>query len=258
MEKKKVQNSKKKSQKLEVVKKPGTMQIKNKGPFRGSVLWPFILGCCSIGRVFCVNVKELYDNYRAFSSTTKPILSFKAFEEDLKKALPFIKKEKRRPSRRMYFTGIMLRPCSGEKSSTTECAGKVLGDTLRETIKLTEQADRPDLTDQVKDVEIKVKAAPEKIKGSINPGASPVETLISRLQELIDSIQENVSELDNRLIPVSFESDTNLGSYPAAYFEKGPTVGPERSRIFTWLSTLVDQAEWITKKQVETENCLEI
>jgi len=94
------------------------LKLKAQRKEASSVLWTFIQDMCDIGRDKSVNVKELYDRYRYSTPSLdkiKPLLSFKDFEEELKKALPFIGKEKRRPERRMYFTGIRLKAHGAER-----------------------------------------------------------------------------------------------------------------------------------------------
>lgn len=254
---------------------------------KSSELWPFILKHCDMGGNYSVNVKELYDHYRETGLTIKfsngnklstHLLSFKDFEEELKKALPFVGKEKRKPERRMYFTGIRLKAQSAESiehSAKGKLSGKAVegggdwddeesidfipekiitkltGEMVKEADKEIEKHIDPDFTsnDMLKGTSI--------FKGEAGM-KSPIEMQIDKLEKQINALNDGMRALGIRVIPVSACDDEISNTYPVDFEVKDMMPDNNRSRVFNRLDLLLSKVAWIATVQKRIEELLEI
>lgn len=248
---------------------------------KDSILWPFILGCCDMGSNYSVNVKELYDHYRD-TLTIKPdpdakhSLSFKDFEEELKKALPFVDKEKRRPERRMYFTGIrMKRQAEGcrlkansedaKKSDVVDAktwASSSIKHVPSEVVKeLADDINANRDNEIVKHIVTDFKSN-DMLKEPMEKGQagvkSPIELMLDSLESQINALNDGIRALGIRVIPVSACDDEISNIYPADFEVKDMMPDNSRSRIFNRLDLLLSKVAWIATVQKRIEELLEI
>lgn len=264
---------------------------------KSSVLWPFILGCCDMGGNYSVNVKELYDHYRETvtigihgQKIDHHALSFKVFEDELKKALPFVGKEKRRPERRMYFTGIRLKAQSAE-SIAHSTDGKIHGKAVEgggdwgdeegldvidgkswasSSIKHVPSEVVKELADDIKsnrDNEIVKHIVPDftsndMLKKPMEKGQagvkSPIEIQIDELETQINALNDGMRVLGIRVVSVSAYDDEISNTYPADFKENDKTPENNRSRVFNRLDLLLSKVAWIATVQKRIEELLEI
>lgn len=264
---------------------------------KSSVLWPFILGCCDMGGNYSVNVKELYDHYRETvtigithgqdAKVDNHSLSFKDFEEELKKALPFVGKEKRRPERRMYFTGIRMKKqaegCSlkANREEEINIEGEpftpIIPDSMKDGIWASNKKEIPpkivkELADNImkdRDEAIEKNIIPDfksndMLKKPMEKGQtgvkSPIELMIDDLETQINALNDGMRTLGVRVIPVSAYDDEISNTYPADFEVKDKDMMPEnnRSRVFNRLDLLLSKVAWIATVQKRIEELLEI